>query len=188
VAEVKSAVPTTDPVAEQKLVRVLSSGEIAARVRDLAGQLDRDYRGLRPVLVGVLKGAFIFLADLVREMNTPVEIDFLRMASYRGTATSARVRVLQGPARDMIQGRHAVLVEDIVDTGLSTAAAVRHLRRKRPASLKLCVLLDRPDRRRTPVQPDYLGFAVPGRFLVGYGLDIDQRCRHLPEVYAIDDA
>jgi hypoxanthine phosphoribosyltransferase len=95
--------------------------------------------------------------------------------------------VLQGPARDAVRGRHVVLVEDIVDTGLSTAAAVRHLRRKAPASLRLCVLLDRPDRRRTPVRPDYLGFTVPGRFLVGYGLDVDQRYRHLPEVYALEE-
>ena len=141
-----------------------------------------------PVLVGVLKGGFIFLADLVRRMQVSVlSVEFLRLSSYGGnTVSSGAPRIVVGLPEDAVLNRHLVLVEDIVDTGLTTAAALEYLREKKPASIRLCVLLDKPERRRVPAVIDYLGFTVPDRFLVGYGLDLDQRYRQLPGIYMLN--
>ena len=157
-------------------------------VRRLARELDRDYADRPPVLVGVLKGGFIFLADLVRRMQVSVlSVEFLRLSSYGGnTVSSGAPRIVVGLPEDAVLNRHLVLVEDIVDTGLTTAAALEYLREKKPASIRLCVLLDKPERRRVPAVIDYLGFTVPDRFLVGYGLDLDQRYRQLPRIYMLN--
>ncbi len=157
-------------------------------VRRLARELDRDYADRPPVLVGVLKGGFIFLADLVRRMQVSVlSVEFLRLSSYGGnTVSSGAPRIVVGLPEDAVLNRHLVLVEDIVDTGLTTAAALEYLREKKPASIRLCVLLDKPERRRVPAVIDYLGFTVPDRFLVGYGLDLDQRYRQLPGIYMLN--
>jgi hypoxanthine phosphoribosyltransferase len=157
-------------------------------VRRLARELDRDYAAHPPVLVGVLKGGFIFLADLVRRMQVSVlSVEFLRLSSYGGnTVSSGAPRIVVGLPEDAVLNRHLVLVEDIVDTGLTTAAALEYLREKKPASIRLCVLLDKPERRRVPAVIDYLGFTVPDRFLVGYGLDLDQRYRQLPGIYMLN--
>ena len=156
-------------------------------VRRLARELDRDYADRPPVLVGVLKGGFIFLADLVRLMQVSVlSVEFLRLSSYGGnTVSSGAPRIVVGLPEDAVLNRHLVLVEDIVDTGLTTAA-LEYLREKKPASIRLCVLLDKPERRRVPAVIDYLGFTVPDRFLVGYGLDLDQRYRQLPGIYMLN--
>ena len=157
-------------------------------VRRLARELDRDYADRPPVLVGVLKDGFIFLADLVRRMQVSVlSVEFLRLSSYGGnTVSSGAPRIVVGLPEDAVLNRHLVLVEDIVDTGLTTAAALEYLREKKPASIRLCVLLDKPERRRVPAVIDYLGFTVPDRFLVGYGLDLDQRYRQLPGIYMLN--
>ena len=157
-------------------------------VRRLARELDRDYADRPPVLVGVLKGGFIFLADLVRRMQVSVlSVEFLRLSSYGGnTVSSGAPRIVVGLPEDAVLNRHLVLVEDIVDTGLTAAAALEYLREKKPASIRLCVLLDKPERRRVPAVIDYLGFTVPDRFLVGYGLDLDQRYRQLPGIYMLN--
>ena len=157
-------------------------------VRRLARELDRDYADRPPVLVGVLKGGFIFLADLVRRMQVSVlSVEFLRLSSYGGnTVSSGAPRIVVGLPEDAVLNRHLVLVEDIVDTGLTTAAALEYLREKKPASIRLCVLLDKRERRRVPAVIDYLGFTVPDRFLVGYGLDLDQRYRQLPGIYMLN--
>ena len=157
-------------------------------VRRLAGELDRDYAARSPVLVGVLKGGFIFLADLVRRMQVSViSVDFLRLSSYCGNRVSSGApRIVAGLPDGAVRNRHLVLVEDIVDTGLTTAAALKYLRKKKPASISLCVLLDKPERRRVPTIIDYAGFTVPNRFLVGYGLDLDQRYRQLPGIYILN--
>lgn len=172
-----------------KLVCLISQEELAATIKRLAAELDRDYRQRSPVLVGVLKGAFIFLADLVRCMETPLRsIEFLRLASYgSATESSGRARVVVGLPSGVVMGQHVILVEDIVDTGITTATALRYLRRLRPASLKVCALLDKPARRRVLLTIDYLGLTVPDRFLVGYGLDLDQQYRQLPEIYALEE-
>ena len=167
--------------------RVLSEDEIAQAVGRLAAEIRRDYEGKDPLLIGVLKGAFMFLADLVRDIDIPLTLDFIEARSYRGTSTTGRVRLLRG-ARTPIRGRHMVLVEDIIDTGVTADYIINHIRRMKPASLRLCALLDKPFGRRVPVQIDYLGFTVPDRFLVGYGLDLDEDYRQLREVYALGEA
>lgn len=161
--------------------------QIADRVAAVAGEIDQDYASNPPVLVGALKGAFIFLADLVRQMKTPAEIEFMRLSSYdAGTESSGNVRVAWGPNLEAIQGRPVIVVEDILDTGLTTSAALKHLRRKRPASIRVCTLLDRPERRRVDIKADYVGFTFSGHFVVGYGLDLDQRYRGLPGIYGLE--
>lgn len=172
--------------AKHNLERLFSRQEIGQAVERLAEELDRDYAGRAPHLMGVLRGAFIFLADLVREMRTPATIEFIRLSSYRtGTETSGRPRVVAGPPREVVEGRHVVVIEDIVDTGLTTLEIYRYLRRRRPASLALCALLDKPARRRVPVQIDYLGFTIPDAFVVGYGLDFAGQYRQLPDIYRL---
>ena len=174
---------------DRRLVQLISRDEIAGTVRRLASEIDDQYRHSDAVLVAVLKGAFVFLADLIREMETPIaSVEFLRISSYgSATESTGQARVLTGIPGHTIKGRHVILVEDIVDTGMTTAAALRYLRRHRPASLEVCALLDKPSRRRVPVTVDYLGLTVPDRFVVGYGLDLDQRCRQLPGIYTLED-
>ncbi|MBI2165804.1 MAG: hypoxanthine phosphoribosyltransferase [Chloroflexi bacterium] len=156
-------------------------------VRRLALEVGRDYRGRRPVLVGVLKGAFVFLADLVRELDLDFEVDFVRLASYgSGTTSSGRVRVTAGLKTD-VAGRDLLVVEDIIDTGYTTERLLRYLRARRPGSMKVCALLSKPARRKVKVPIDYLGAEVPDRFLVGYGLDYAQRHRGLPDIYALEE-
>lgn len=173
----------------RKRVLLFSREELAVAVKRLAQELDRDYRHRCPVVVGILKGAFVFLTDLVRQMETPLRsIEFLRLSRYGpGTVSSGRARVVLGLPAQMVEGRDVIMVEDIVDTGITTASALRYLRRRRPASLKVCALLDKPSRRRVAVAIDYLGFTVPDRFLVGYGIDLDQRYRQLPEIYYLEE-
>lgn len=167
-----------------KLNPFLSQAEIGQAVKRLASELDRDYHQEPPVLVGILKGGFIFLSDLVRRMKIPIRsIEFLQVSSYgSATVTSGRPRVTLGLPAGTIAGQHVVVVEDIVDTGITTAAILRYLRRHRPASVRLCVLLDKPAGRRVPVDISYTGFTIPDRFVVGYGLDWDQGYRHLPDI------
>lgn len=167
----------------------LSREDIGVAVARLAEQLDLDYRRRPPVLVGILKGGFIFLADLVRQMKTPIQgIEFLQVASYGpGTVSSGRPRMVRGIPDGAIQGREVIVVEDIVDTGTTTAFISRYLERRRPASLEVCALLDKPARRQCQLGVKYVGFTVPDRFLVGYGLDLAQRYRELPEIYTLEE-
>jgi hypoxanthine phosphoribosyltransferase len=169
-----------------RLQLLLSRSEIAEGVRRLAAEIRKDYRDKNPVLIGVLRGGFVFLADLVRELDIPLSVDFAGVESYRGTESSGRVRVTHGVGLP-IRGKDVLVVEDIVDTGRTTSHLLKYLRSKGPASLKLCVLLDKPSRREVEVHIDYLGFTVPDRFLVGYGLDIDQEHRHHPVIYVLDE-
>ncbi len=161
--------------------------EIAATIKRLAAEIGRDYRGKRPVLIGILKGSFMFMADLIRLLDLPLEVDFVRLSSYGGgTVSSGKVRVVQG-LRTPVKGKDVLVVEDIVDTGFTTAFLLDYLQRKRPASLKLCALTDKPSRRKVPVTIDYLGFTVPDKFLVGYGLDFNQQFRNLPDIGVLED-
>lgn len=170
---------------QPKLHLFLTRQEIAAAVSRLAEEISRDYHDKNPLLVGILKGGFLFLADLVRQLNFPLEVDFVGASSYgKSCQTSGRVKLERG-LRSPIKGREVLVIEDIIDTGITTAFLLDCLRRQKPASLKLCVLLDKPSRRRVPVNIDYLGLTVPDKFLVGYGLDLDEKYRHLPEIYSI---
>jgi hypoxanthine phosphoribosyltransferase len=174
---------------EAKLSLYLSREDISEAVVRLAAQLDRDYRCRSPVLMGTLKGGFIFLADLVRQMKTPLRsIEFLQVASYGSrTLSSGQPRMVKGVPAEVIRGRDVIVVEDIVDTGITTAFISRYLGRRGPASLEVCALLDKPARREFEVCIRYIGFTVPNRFLVGYGLDLGQRYRELPEIYALEE-
>lgn len=171
------------------LTLLVSQQEIDATVRRLAQDIDRDYGDRSPVVVGVLKGSFIFLADLVRQIQTPIQrIELMRLSSYgAATTSSGAVKVLMDLPAELISGQDVILVEDIVDTGRSTAVALQNLVACHPASLRLCSLLDKPSRRQTPVPIDYLGLTVPDRFIVGYGLDKNEQFRQLPGIYAVAD-
>ena len=161
---------------------LLDAQKIAARVSELADTISTDYRGRTPHLVGVLKGAWVFMADLVRQVSIPCTVDFLSIQSYgTGTASSGEVRI----TKDLdvsIEGRDVLVVEDILDTGRTFSYLQEVLRARGPASLRLVALLDKHARRVIPVEADYVGFEIPDVFVVGYGLDFDQKYRNLPDI------
>lgn len=161
---------------------LLSEEEIQAKVRELAKQLSEDYADKDPVLVGVLKGVVVFFGDMMKQINIPCEIDFMWISSYSGTESS-HMQVKRDVSADL-KGRHVVILEDIFDTGNSLEFTYHHLLRKEPASIKICTLLDKPERRRPgiTVKPDYVGFTIPNEFVVGYGLDFDEHYRNLPYI------
>jgi len=172
---------------EPKPKILFSRKEIAAAVKRLAAEINRDYRGKNPLLIGILKGSFIFMADLVRLLVFPLEVDFIRLSSYgSGRESSGKIKVVPGLSTP-VKGRDVLVIEDIVDTGLTVAFLLDYLRKKRPSSLNLCALMDKPSRRRVPLTIDYLGFTVPNKFLVGYGLDWDEKFRNLPDICAIEE-
>jgi hypoxanthine phosphoribosyltransferase len=174
---------------EKRLVPLVSEREIAAAVKRLAQQIDQDYVDRTLVVVGILKGSFIFLADLIRQMRSPIRrIELLRLSSYGSeTTSSGKVKVLMGLEEGIITNQDVLIVEDIVDTGLSTSTALELLKAHNPASIQLCALLDKPSRRRVPVTIDYLGITIPDRFIVGYGIDMDEQYRQLPAIYAVEE-
>jgi hypoxanthine phosphoribosyltransferase len=172
---------------QPKLRILFTREEIEAQIKTLAGEIRRDYQNKHPLLVGILKGSFMFMADLIRVLNFPLEVDFIRLSSYGSCSeSSGKVRVIHG-LRSKIKGRDVLVIEDIVDTGLTTAFLLDKLRRKLPASLKLCALIDKPSCRQTSVTIDYQGFTAPDRFLVGYGLDLDEKFRNLPDLCLIEE-
>jgi hypoxanthine phosphoribosyltransferase len=173
------------PAMDAELGLLFTRDEIATAVNRLAAEISRDYRDKNPLLIAVLKGSFVFLADLIRRLDFPLEIEFVRLSSYgKGTESSGRVRMAPGSA-PKIRGRHVLVIEDIIDTGLTAAFLLDYLRRRKPASLKLCTLTDKKARRRVIVNIDYQGLTVPDEFIVGYGIDCGERYRHLPDIYYI---
>jgi hypoxanthine phosphoribosyltransferase len=161
--------------------------EIVSTVDRLAAEISRDYRGKDPLFIGILKGCIIFMADLVRSLDFPLELDFIRLSSYgSGTQTSGTVRVDQ-PLHSAVGGRHVLVIDDIVDTGITVSFLLEYLKKKNPASVRLCALLDKPSRRCIPVTIDYSGLTVPDKFLVGYGLDYAEKYRNLPDIYYLED-
>ncbi|HEY8498219.1 MAG TPA: hypoxanthine phosphoribosyltransferase [Limnochordales bacterium] len=159
---------------------LIDEQRIAQRVRALGRQISADYAGREPVLIGILKGAVLFLADLLRALSIHASVDFMAISSYgSGTQSSGVVRILKDLDHP-IAGRDVLIVEDIVDTGLTIRYLLDNLRSRRPASLRVCVLLDKRERRQVPVELDYVGFEIPDRFVVGYGLDYAERYRNLP--------
>lgn len=166
---------------------LLPRTEIEATVKKLAAAISIDFRDKEPLIIGILKGSFIFMADLVRQLDFPLEVDFIRLSSYSsGRETSGKVSVVQG-LRTAVKDRHVLVVEDIIDTGITLAFLMDYLKKKRPASLRLCALTDKPSRRQAPVTIDYLGASVPDKFLVGYGLDCDEKYRNLPDICYLED-
>jgi hypoxanthine phosphoribosyltransferase len=161
---------------------LLSEQELRQRIAELGAQLAADYAGRTPILVSVLKGSIIFLADLIRSTPIPLSLDLMEVSSYgSGTETSGQVRILKDLSSS-IEGRDVVVVEDIIDTGLTLNYLLRYLGERHPSSIRICCLLDKPARRLADIEIAYRGFTIPDRFVVGYGLDYDERYRNLPFV------
>ena len=166
---------------------LISQEAIARRVKELAAQISQDYQGQYVIMIGVLKGAFIFLADLVRALEFPVEVDFVRLRSYgAGTQSAGEIHITKDVEMPL-KGRHVLIVEDIVDLGLTLDFLKKHLAAHQPQSLKICCLIDKKERRQVEVPLDYVGFVIDKGFLVGYGLDCGEKNRTWPEVYALEE-
>ena len=162
---------------------LLTEEQIQAKVKELAERISKDYAGKNPIFVGVLKGVVIFFADLVRNVDIPCEIDFMSISSYSGTNSTGRTEIRKDLSVD-IKDRHVVILEDIFDTGTSLTFTVNHLKNKQPASLAVCTFLDKPERRNPDVTlvPEYMGYSIPNEFVVGYGLDYNEKYRNLPYI------
>ncbi|MDD4657868.1 MAG: hypoxanthine phosphoribosyltransferase [Eubacteriales bacterium] len=159
---------------------LLSKDEIDEKVKELGKMLAEEYAGKRPLLICVLKGALIFVADLARAMDIPLEVDFMAVSSYGVTTKSSGVVRILKDLETSIEGRHVLIVEDIIDTGLTLKYLIENLKSRKPASIKICTLLDKPSRRRVQLQPDFCGFEIPDKFVIGYGLDFAEIYRNLP--------
>lgn len=167
----------------QSIEKILFSEEqIAEKVKEIGAQISKDFEGKNPLIISVLRGSFVFMADLVRAVTIPCEVDFLSVSSYgSGTVSSGEVKIVKD-FEDSIAGRHVIVVEDILDSGRTLSYLMNTLRARGVESLSLCTFLDKPERRVVPVEVDYCGFQVPDEFIVGYGLDYDQKYRNLPFV------
>ncbi len=161
---------------------LLSEEEIHARVRELGAQITKDYAGKTPFFLGVLKGCYVFMADLTRCIDLPCSMDFMAVSSYGGgTSTTGAVRITKDLSRD-IEGKDVIIVEDILDSGVTLSYLKTYLANRKPASIRIVTLLDKPARRRADIKADYCGFAVPDEFVVGYGLDYAESYRNLPYI------
>ena len=156
--------------------------ELRSRVGELGSQITADYAGREPLLISVLRGSYIFMADLTRAINLDVTVDFMAVSSYgAGTASSGQVEIKKDLS-DSIEGKDLIIVEDILDSGNTLYYLLDVLRARKPASIRLCTLMDKPDRRTKPIKADYVGFTIPDAFIVGYGLDYAEKYRNLPYV------
>lgn len=169
--------------AEQDILEVLFTEErLKARVAELGEQITRDFQGKSPVLVSILRGSYIFMADLTRSIDLPCTVDFMSVSSYgTGTTSSGQVKILKDLS-DPIEGKDLIIVEDILDSGNTLFYLRNVLRARKPASVSICTLLDKPDRRVKDITPDYSGFQIPDAFVVGYGLDYAEQYRNLPYI------
>ena len=159
-----------------------SEEQLRQRVKELGAQITADYAGKEPVLASVLRGSYIFMADLTRAIDLPVTVDFMAVSSYgAGTMSSGQVEIKKDLS-DSIEGRDLIIVEDILDSGNTLFYLMEILKARKPASIRICTLMDKPDRRTQPIVADYVGFTIPDAFVVGYGLDYDEKYRNLPYV------
>lgn len=174
-------------VGSEKFVTLLSSQQIQDRIKELAEQISKDYNGKLPILIGVLNGSFIFLSDLVKNINIHVEIDFFKLSSYGDAKiSSGDVKLIKELNAD-INERHIIIVEDIVDTGLSIQFIKDMLKNYKPASVKIASLLVKPESLKYKAKIDYIGFEIPNKFVIGYGLDYAQKFRNLNSIYALSE-
>ena len=159
-----------------------TEAEIKAKVEELGARISGDYEGLEPVFIGVLKGSFVFMADLMRCIDVYCDVDFMATSSYgAGTSTTGAVKITKDLTHN-IEKRHIIIVEDILDSGMTLSYLTKYLQVRNPASIKICTLLDKPSRRKTDINADYVGFICPDAFIVGYGLDYAERYRNLPYI------
>lgn len=170
---------------EHRLIPRVPADQLQQRIRELAAQIQADYEGRELILIGVLKGAFVFLADLARLLDLPLEIDFLRLASYGSRTESSGVIELTKDIEISIADREVLVVEDIVDSGITMAWLLRHLKSGKPRSLRVCALIDKFQRRQADVRVDYAGIRIEQGFLVGYGLDYSEKYRNLETIYEV---
>lgn len=164
-----------------------SQEQIKERVRELAGQISRDYEGKELIVIGVLKGAFIFMADLIRCLTIPCRVDFVRLASYGAEAVSSGKVVMTKDIETSIKDQEILIVEDVVDTGLTLSFLINWLQERNPRSLKVCAMLDKRQRRQVPFEADYVGFTIEDEFVVGYGLDFNEKARFLPDICVVTE-
>jgi hypoxanthine phosphoribosyltransferase len=172
-------------MAENQLELLFSRERIATEVTRLAEEIDQDYQGSEVLLVGVLKGSLIFVADLLRAMNTPAQIDFVRLASYGSETQSSGIVEFRSQLETSIRGRHVIIVEDIIDSGYTLESLYNKLLFQSPQSLKICTLLDKRARREVDIEAHYVGIALDDGFVVGYGLDHEEKYRQLPDIYLL---
>jgi len=166
---------------------LISEEKLAAKVKELGALISRDYEGMNPLLISILKGSVVFMSDLMRAVTIPCEIDFMAVSSYnKGTKNSGVVRILKDLDRD-IAGRHIIIVEDILDSGLTLSYLLDILNTRGTSSISICTLLDKPARHRLEIIPQYLGFTIPDEFVVGYGLDYAEKYRNLPFIGVLRD-
>lgn len=166
---------------------LISAEEIAQRVKELGEQISADYHGESLLVIGILNGAVVFLSDLIRHISVPLELDFMAISSYgEATVSSGVVQLLKDLERP-IEGRNVLIVEDIIDSGLTLSYLHQLLQSRNPASIKTAVLLDKPERRRTAFSADYVGFTIPDKFVIGYGLDFNHKHRELPYVGMLEN-
>lgn len=159
---------------------LITEEELKAKISELGQQISRDYTGKDLLLVGVLKGAVVFMADLIRQISIPVDVDFMAVSSYGSSTESSGVVKIIKDLDENIEGKHVLIVEDIIDSGLTLNYLTGILRSRKPADLKICTLLEKPDRRLVDMKIDYKGFTIPDEFVVGYGLDYAEKYRNLP--------
>lgn len=161
---------------------LIKEEEVAKRIKDIGDQITREYEGSEVHLICILKGGVFFLCELAKHIKLPVTIDFMTVSSYGNETTSSGIVKVKQDLTQSIENKQVIIVEDIIDTGITLSSLMPMLKERKPASLKLCALLDKPERRRKKVKIDYLGFQIPDRFVVGYGLDYEQKYRNLPYI------
>jgi hypoxanthine phosphoribosyltransferase len=169
-----------------KLQVLLPEKQIHKRVIELANEIRLDYEGKKPLLLCILKGSFVFMSDLIRHLEMSIEIDFIKLSSYSSETESSGIIQLIQDTGTLLKDKDILIIEDIVDTGLTLSYLIKKLQKKKPLSLRICALLDKPSRRKVSVHIDYVGFTVPDKFIVGYGLDFNEEYRHLPDICSIE--
>lgn len=173
-------------VLDKKFVPFLTAAMLHKRVKEIATEINRDYEGKNPLFIAVLNGSFMFASDLMKEISIQTAISFIKLASYKGTTSTGHVITAIG-LEEALTNRHVVLIEDIIDTGKTLHAFLPQLLQQQPASIKIVTLLSKPTALKYPIHADYVGFAIPNKFVVGYGLDYDGAGRNIAEIYQLED-
>ena len=170
---------------EHKILKKISEEDIREKVEEIARSISEEYKDNEPVLIGILNGSFIFIADLIRKISIPSEVDFIRLASYGSNSISSGKIKLTKDSELLLRGKPVIIVEDIIDTGLTLSYLIKHIKKKSPESIRVCTLINKFGRRQKEIGIDYRGFDIEDGFLVGYGLDYSEKYRHLPYILSL---